>query len=63
MTVLYMHRNSPIPRLAPELASLQPLLDRLLAKEAADRYPDAARGRAGHRETRAQWLRGARQPG
>ena len=56
MTVLYMHRNSPIPRLAPELASLQPLIERLLSKEAADRFPDAAAAARAIGETRAQWL-------
>jgi len=56
MTVLYMHRNSPIPRLAPELAPLQPLVDRLLSKEADDRFPDAPTAARAIEETRAQWL-------
>jgi serine/threonine protein kinase/CheY-like chemotaxis protein len=59
MTVLYMHRNSPIPRLAPELAPLQPLIDRLLSKEAADRYADAATAARAIEESRAQWLASA----
>jgi len=59
MTVLYMHRNSPIPRLAPELAPLQPLIDRLLSKEVADRYADAASAVRAIEESRAQWLASA----
>ena len=42
LAVIYMHANSPIPRLPPNLAHLQPLLDGLLAKKPADRYPSAA---------------------
>ena len=56
MTVLYMHRNTPIPQLAPELAPLQPLLDRMLAKDAADRYADAAATATAIDDARTQWL-------
>lgn len=35
------HARSPIPRLPDELRALQPVLDRLLAKEASERYRDA----------------------
>ena len=42
LAVIYMHANSPIPRLPQNLAHLQPLLDGLLAKKPADRYPSAA---------------------
>ena len=56
MTVLYMHRNTPIPRLDPHLALLQPLLDRLLAKEPEDRYADAAATAAAISAARALWL-------
>ena len=56
MTVLYMHRNSPIPQLASALAPLQPLVDRLLAKEADDRYPDAAVAARAIKEVRDLWL-------
>jgi tRNA A-37 threonylcarbamoyl transferase component Bud32/CheY-like chemotaxis protein len=41
MGVIYAHANVPIPRLAPALAHLQPLLDALLAKD-PDRRPSAA---------------------
>jgi serine/threonine protein kinase len=42
MAIIYMHRKSPIPRLPEPLASLQPLMDRLLAKSPGDRPPTAA---------------------
>jgi serine/threonine-protein kinase PpkA len=41
MGVIYAHGNLPIPRLPAELRHLQPLLDRLLAKE-PDERPAAA---------------------
>jgi tRNA A-37 threonylcarbamoyl transferase component Bud32/CheY-like chemotaxis protein len=41
MGVIYAHANTPIPRLGPALAHLQPLLDSLLAKD-PDRRPSAA---------------------
>lgn len=41
MEVLSQHLVAPLPRLAAELAALQPLLDRMLAKEVHDRLPDA----------------------
>ena len=56
MTVLYMHRNTPIPRLDPRLVLLQPLMDRLLAKEPEDRYADAVATAAAISAARALWL-------
>jgi DNA-binding response OmpR family regulator len=41
MGVIYKHSHSPIPTLPPELAVWQPLLERLLAKEPADRFQSA----------------------
>jgi eukaryotic-like serine/threonine-protein kinase len=41
MAVIYKHRNQPIPRLAPQVAAWQPLIDSLLAKLPADRYRNA----------------------
>lgn len=41
MEVLSQHLVAPLPRLGAELAPLQPLLDRMLAKEVKDRLPDA----------------------
>jgi serine/threonine protein kinase len=42
MAIIYKHRNSPIPRLPAASAALQPLVDKLLAKEPHDRYATAA---------------------
>jgi serine/threonine protein kinase/CheY-like chemotaxis protein len=56
MTVLYMHRNAPTPQLEPRLAVLQPLLDRLLAKEADDRFATAGETSAALLAARSAWL-------
>jgi CheY-like chemotaxis protein len=42
LAVIYLHANSPIPRLPAGLSHLQPLLDGLLAKKPADRFASAA---------------------
>ena len=39
--LLARHLTAPTPRLPDEHASLQPIVDRLMAKKAADRYPSA----------------------
>jgi tRNA A-37 threonylcarbamoyl transferase component Bud32 len=36
------HRAAPVPRLPQRVLRYQPIIDRLLAKEPADRYPSAA---------------------
>ena len=41
MGVIYLHGNAPIPRAAAELSSYQPMLDKLLAKEPAQRFASA----------------------
>jgi DNA-binding response OmpR family regulator len=41
MAVLYMHGNAPIPALDRELAQYQPLVNRLLAKDPAERFGSA----------------------
>jgi serine/threonine protein kinase len=41
MEVLSQHLVAPPPRLPADIAVLQPLLDRMLAKEVKDRLPDA----------------------
>jgi serine/threonine protein kinase len=42
MGVIYLHGNAPLPQLDGELQRYQPLLDRLLAKNPADRFASAA---------------------
>jgi len=38
MSVIIQHRDAPLPRLPPELVRYQPVLDRMLAKNPADRF-------------------------
>ncbi|MBI2769475.1 MAG: protein kinase [Burkholderiales bacterium] len=40
--LLQMHVDAPIPRLPPAHARLQPVLDRMMAKDPADRYESAS---------------------
>jgi eukaryotic-like serine/threonine-protein kinase len=61
MAVIYMHRNAPLPPLPPELVTLQPVLERLLAKEAKDRFASARQAAQALEEARVAWL--ARAPG
>jgi eukaryotic-like serine/threonine-protein kinase len=42
MAIIYLHRKSPIPRLPAGLAVLQPVIDRLLAKQPVERFESAA---------------------
>jgi DNA-binding NarL/FixJ family response regulator len=42
MAVIYKHTHSPIPTLPPGLAAWQGLVERLLAKDPADRFQSAA---------------------
>lgn len=56
MTIIYMHRNAPLPRLPEALAELQPLLDRMLAKRPQDRFADAAQTAEAIEAARATWL-------
>jgi tRNA A-37 threonylcarbamoyl transferase component Bud32 len=41
MAIIYKHRNAPVPPLPSHLQGLQTVVNRLLAKLPADRYPDA----------------------
>lgn len=42
MAIIYKHRKEPLPKLPPETAILQPLIDGLMAKQPDDRLPSAA---------------------
>lgn len=42
IAIIFRHLQDPIPRLPRELAHLQPLLDRMLAKRPKDRFRNAA---------------------
>lgn len=56
MTIIYMHRNAPLPRLPEALAELQPLLERMLAKRPQDRFADAGEMAEAIEAARAAWL-------
>jgi serine/threonine-protein kinase PpkA len=40
--ILAAHRSAPAPRLPQRVLRYQPIIDRLLAKNPADRYPTAS---------------------
>lgn len=42
VAIIHAHRNDPIPTLPAELSRFQPLIDGLLAKNPADRFPNAS---------------------
>jgi serine/threonine protein kinase len=56
MTVLYMHRNAPRPQLPERMAQLQPLIERMMAPDPADRFPDAPATAQAIEEAREHWL-------
>jgi len=41
MAIIYMHRKAPVPQLPEAQVALQPLLQKLLAKQPADRFDSA----------------------
>jgi eukaryotic-like serine/threonine-protein kinase len=54
MAIVVMHRKAPIPALRAELAVLQPLIDRFLAKEPAERFESGEAAAAALDESAAQ---------
>ncbi|HUN26998.1 MAG TPA: protein kinase [Steroidobacteraceae bacterium] len=42
MSIIYLHRNAPLPEIPEGLAALRPLIERLLAKRPAERFESAA---------------------
>jgi len=45
MAIIYKHRKEPVPRLPEPFEALQPMIERFLAKEPQDRYPNAIEAR------------------
>ena len=41
MGIIYKHARHPVPPLPEAFDAFKPVIDRLLAKAAGDRYPDA----------------------
>ena len=56
MAIIYMHRNSPLPRLPEPLSDLQPLMERMLGKLPKDRFTDAMDTVRALDAARAAWL-------
>ncbi|HXN80342.1 MAG TPA: serine/threonine-protein kinase, partial [Steroidobacteraceae bacterium] len=60
MAIVYKHRKEPLPQLPPQLAAVQPVLERLLAKVPADRFDSAQQAAEALQETLEAWVaRGA----
>ena len=55
MAIVYKHRKDAIPRLPQKFAQVQPVLERLLAKDPADRYASAPEAAAALESTLARW--------
>src|SRR6266478_1065858 len=45
MAIIYKHRKEPVPRLPEPFEAFQPILERFLAKDPQDRYPNATEAR------------------
>jgi eukaryotic-like serine/threonine-protein kinase len=45
MAIIYKHRKEPVPRLPEPFEALQPIIERFLAKNPQDRYPNATEAR------------------
>lgn len=56
MTVLYMHRNAPLPQLPEALASLQPVVLKLMAKLPDERFDTAMQAAEAIEALRSDWL-------
>jgi eukaryotic-like serine/threonine-protein kinase len=61
MAIVYKHRKEPVPRLPAQFAAVQPVLERLLAKQPADRFADAGEAADALEGTLGGWLRRAAQ--
>jgi serine/threonine protein kinase len=57
MALIYKHRKEPVPRLPTPFESMQPIIDRLLAKWPQDRFADAGEAAAALEEAFRQLLK------
>jgi len=62
MAIVYMHRKQPVPRLPSRCAALQPLIERLLAKDPAGRYASASEAAQALTRALGEWLRSEPRP-
>jgi eukaryotic-like serine/threonine-protein kinase len=56
MAIVYKHRKEPVPRLPERYRTLQPLIERLLAKAPADRYASAREATQALTRSLGEWL-------
>ena len=56
MAIVYKHRKEAVPRLPPQFADVQPVLERLLAKSPQERYQDANLAGDALQATLSRWL-------
>jgi hypothetical protein len=56
MAIVYKHRKEPVPQLPEQLAAVQPVLERLLAKQPAERFESAAAAAGALEATLERWL-------
>jgi eukaryotic-like serine/threonine-protein kinase len=61
MAIVYKHRKEPVPQLPAQFAVVQPVLERLLAKQPAERFAAAGEAAGALEETLGGWLRRAAQ--
>jgi serine/threonine protein kinase len=61
MAIVYKHRKEPLPQLPAQFATVQPVLERLLAKLPAERFADALQAAAALEETLGAWLARGRE--
>jgi len=58
MAIIYKHRKEPVPQLPEQFASLQPLIDKFLAKDPRDRFSSATEAadalQAAYRQMRSE---------
>jgi eukaryotic-like serine/threonine-protein kinase len=62
MAIVYKHRKEPVPQLPTQFATVQPVLERLLAKLPADRFENASAAADALQETLSGWLARGAQP-
>jgi len=61
MAIVYKHRKEPVPQLPAQFATVQPVLERLMAKLPAERFADAQQAATVLEETLSAWLARGRE--
>src|SRR5262249_5451957 len=61
MAIVYKHRKEPVPQLPAQFATVQPVLERLMAKLPAERFADAQQAATVLEEPLSAWLARGRE--